>query len=228
VRLVPGNALVHTVFIVATPAYLESLVTDCDPQIRALLESVRRNPDDTVIATERVTRTLRIALEQLQHCSAAGRLGQLYAEGKVFEILALHFEQLASGGQGCADEVRMSNSEVARIREARSVLLGRMQDPPSLTELARDVAISLKKLKVGFRHVYGETPFECLRHERLRLAKELLEEGDKQVSEVAYHVGYNSLSHFAVAFRQEFGACPHWYRHQAMTSAGRGRRTSDE
>jgi AraC-like DNA-binding protein len=50
---------------------------------------------------------------------------------------------------------------------------------------------------------------------RLQQAAKLLTEDDKlNVSEVAYAVGYGSLSSFSVAFREMYGVSPKEYMHQ--------------
>ena len=42
-------------------------------------------------------------------------------------------------------------------------------------------------------------------------AAELLREGKMNVTETALEVGYSSLSHFTVAFRETFACCPGLY-----------------
>jgi len=51
----------------------------------------------------------------------------------------------------------------------------------------------------------------CLRQLRLERAAELLRTGQCNVTEAAFEVGYNSLSHFTLAFRETFGCCPGLY-----------------
>ncbi len=52
---------------------------------------------------------------------------------------------------------------------------------------------------------------QFLRQARLERAAELLRAGIHNVTEAALEVGYNSLSHFTVAFREVFGCCPGLY-----------------
>ena len=46
-------------------------------------------------------------------------------------------------------------------------LTQRMDDPPSLVELARKVGINDYKLKVGFREVFGTTVYKYLHTHRM-------------------------------------------------------------
>ena len=51
------------------------------------------------------------------------------------------------------------------------------------------------------------TVFEFLRNERLIRAREMLSRGHN-VTEVAYAVGYESISHFSQVFKKQFGTPP--------------------
>jgi AraC-like DNA-binding protein len=57
----------------------------------------------------------------------------------------------------------------------------------------------------------GLTIPQYLQRLRLERAAELLKAGQLNVTEVAMEVGYSSLSHFSLAFRQAFGSCPGLY-----------------
>jgi AraC-like DNA-binding protein len=57
----------------------------------------------------------------------------------------------------------------------------------------------------------GLTISQFLRQARLDRAAQLLRAGTHNVTEAALEVGYNSLSHFTVAFREAFGCCPGLY-----------------
>ncbi len=85
---------------------------------------------------------------------------------------------------------------------------GKFQNPPRLLDLAKAVGVSHPKLNSCFREAYGATIFEYLREVRLSRARSILEEGRMNVTEAAFEVGYSSLSHFAKAFREHFGAPP--------------------
>ncbi|WP_170113408.1 hybrid sensor histidine kinase/response regulator transcription factor [Ahniella affigens] len=54
----------------------------------------------------------------------------------------------------------------------------------------------------------GTAPADYLRQVRLRRAHELLSQNQGSVSEVAYAVGFESLSHFSRSFKAEFGVPP--------------------
>jgi AraC-like DNA-binding protein len=70
------------------------------------------------------------------------------------------------------------------------------------------------------RELLGRTPTEQLIERRLERAAELLAGGDGNVGEVAYAVGFRSVSHFTNRFRDRFGVTPSAWRRGARTPAG--------
>lgn len=62
------------------------------------------------------------------------------------------------------------------------------------------------------RGTTGYTPNEYIRVIRLRKAAELLKEGEKNVSEVAYAVGLDNPYYFSKCFKEQFGMPPSQYR----------------
>ena len=62
------------------------------------------------------------------------------------------------------------------------------------------------------RRTTGYTPNEYIRVIRLRKAAELLKEGEKNVSEVAYAVGFDNPYYFSKCFKEQFGMPPSQYR----------------
>jgi AraC-like DNA-binding protein len=70
----------------------------------------------------------------------------------------------------------------------------------------------LSTFKRHFRAVTGESPAAWLRRRRLERARLLLESSRLSVAEIAFEVGFSSVSHFVHTFRQEYGAPPHAFR----------------
>ena len=151
-------------------------------------------------------------VERIDDSPFHGGLKKLYLEGKILELIALRLAQLSDGGTPRPGAV-LTRRQIERLHEARALVTARMASPPSLRELSREVALSTTLLKRGFRQLFGETVFEHLRNLRLEQAREMLADRDVSVKEAAHAVGYASLSHFARAFGQRFGASPRlWAR----------------
>ena len=105
----------------------------------------------------------------------------------------------------------LDEENVLKIRKAKDLVLSNMAEPPSLQELADTVGISLKKLKEGFKEIYGDTVFGFLLDYKLEYARQLLDSGSYNVNEVGLKIGYSTSSHFIAAFKKKFGTTPKKY-----------------
>ena len=86
-----------------------------------------------------------------------------------------------------------------------------MVEPPTLTELAAEIGLSLKKLKEGFKQIYGDSVFSFLFDYKMEMARKLLESGKYNVNEVGLKVGYSTASHFIAAFKKKYDTTPKQY-----------------
>lgn len=158
------------------------------------------------------TGAMQTVLQQLLHCSYKGLIKRLYMESKVWELFTLLLHQVICQHQNNArPPFRLKPDDSARIHHARDILVKHFNNPPTLTELARQVQINECTLKRGFRQAFGTTAFDYLHHYRLDYSRQLLEQGNMTVTSVAQAVGFASRSSFARAFRQKFGTNPGQY-----------------
>ena len=154
---------------------------------------------------------MRTTVQQILQCPYSGLTQQIYLESKVWELMALHMEQVLNTHPGDRDASRIKPDDLERLHHAKEILRNQLSDPPSLNSLARQVGLNEFILKQGFRSVFGTTVFGCLHHYRMEYARELLADGGFNVSEVARQVGFTNRGHFAAAFRKKFGTNPKAY-----------------
>jgi AraC-like DNA-binding protein len=156
--------------------------------------------------------TKNAILSQIIENRYAGSMQRLFLESRVLELMAFQLQEcLGDSDQGGEYLKPLKSSDLERIHAARELLVKDFENPPSVAQLARSVGINEKKLKNGFRQVYGKPVFEYFRDFRLDHAREILASGTVTVSETAYRIGYQSLSHFSRAFRRRFGLNPKDY-----------------
>ena len=75
--------------------------------------------------------------------------------------------------------------------------------------------MSHTKLNRCFRQLTGMTVFAFLRRERLVRARQMIEDDGFNVTETAYAVGYESISHFSQAYKNTSASSPSRCRHGA-------------
>lgn len=67
---------------------------------------------------------------------------------------------------------------------------------------------SLSVFKRDFRAIFNDTPDHWLKQRRLQEAYFLIEKEHKKPSEIYLELGFEDLSHFSYAFKQQFGTTP--------------------
>jgi len=187
--------LLRQFFAVSTgelPAGLQPLVQDNDWQR---------------VFSPKTTGAMRSVVQQIIDCPFTGITKQLYLQGKVIELIALQLNGILPNRESTLD-ASLKPSTIARIHEAAAILRSHLEHPPSQVELARQVGVSDRTLRQGFRALFDTTVFGYLTAQRMMLAERLLREGAITVVEVAGRAGYVNPSHFAAAFKRQFGISP--------------------
>lgn len=157
-----------------------------------------------------ISPSMAIVLNQLINYSLNQSIKHLYFKGKAYEILSLYFNRNEDANiEQCPFLVDETN--VIKIRKAKDIIISKIAEPPSLQELADEIGLSLKKLKEGFKQIYGDSVFSFLFDYKMEVARKLLESGDNNVNEVGLKVGYSTSSHFIAAFKKKYGTTPKKY-----------------
>ena len=106
----------------------------------------------------------------------------------------------------------VSSADIDRVRRARSILLSRLDAPPTLRDLAHEVGLNEFKLKAGFRQAYGSTVRRELARARLETAREIIGRGNVSITTAASQVGYSNPGDFGIRFKKRFGVTPSEFR----------------
>ncbi len=153
---------------------------------------------------------IAIILNQMYQQSMDLTMYKLYLRGKVFELMSLYFSKDKEMDiEQCP--FLADDNNIKKIKLAKEIIISRMIEPPTLIELSKEVDISLKKLKQGFKQVYGSSVFSFLLDYKMQVSKRLLSSGNYNVNEVALKVGYSTATHFINAFKKKFGTTPKKY-----------------
>jgi len=154
--------------------------------------------------------TMLMVLNQIVGFGLNESIKKLYYKGKAYELLSLFFNRSdESAIEACPFLVDEEN--VIKIRKAKDIVIARMAEPPGLQELADEIGLSLKKLKEGFKQIYGDSVYSFLFDYKMEYARKMLETGDHNVNEVGLKIGYSTASHFIAGFKKKYGTTPKKY-----------------
>lgn len=107
------------------------------------------------------------------------------------------------------EQTRLTPEETARLIKAEAMLVKDFSEaPPTIETLAKLCGISATKLKKDFKTLYGFAIYEYYQKSRMMQARMILQSGENSIKETGMMVGYSNLSHFAAAFKKEFGILP--------------------
>lgn len=170
----------------------------------------QENKDKKYYKDGQISPSMAIGLAQLMHYNLNSSIKNLYFKGKAYEILSLYFNRSEDADiEQCPFLVDDAN--VIKIRKAKDIVISRMTEPPTLQELSEEIGLNIKKLKEGFKQIYGDTVYSFLFDYKMEVARKLLESNDYNVNEVGLKVGYSTSSHFIVAFKKKYGTTPKRY-----------------
>ncbi|MGB5238922.1 MAG: AraC family transcriptional regulator [Flavobacteriaceae bacterium] len=168
------------------------------------------NRDKKYYAQENISPAMAIILSQVINFNLHPSVKELYIRAKVYELMSLYFNRnVDADAENCPFLVDEDN--VRRIRQAKEIIISQMSEPPSLTELAQQIGLPLKKLKEGFKQIYGDPVYTFLFEYKMDYARKMLESGQYNVNEVGHRVGYSTASHFITAFKKKYGTTPKKY-----------------
>ena len=160
--------------------------------------------------TRNITPAMSVVLSQILEAKIHDSIKPLYFKGKVYELLSLFFNKNEDTDvEQCPFLVDEEN--VRKIRKAKEIILNQMTEPPTLQGLASEIGLNVKKLKEGFKQIYGDTVFGYLLDFKMNEARSMLDTKQYNINEISIKLGYSTSSHFISAFKKKFGTTPKKY-----------------
>ncbi|MBP2474086.1 transcriptional regulator GlxA family with amidase domain [Crossiella equi] len=116
------------------------------------------------------------------------------------------------GGQAQFIERPLPEEADTGTAEVREWLLGNLDRPLELRELAERARMSVRTFTRRFREETGLSPGQWLVRQRVELARRLLEETDLAVDLVARQAGFGTAASMRAHLRAQLGTAPSSYR----------------
>jgi len=163
------------------------------------------NPSDHYVEgpSFHMTPEMQNIIDSIFNIQYEGKTKMMFFRSQITALLSHFFGHLAS-----MKTEKIKSSERDKLNQAKAILLDNLDNPPSLTELSKEIGLNTFKLKKDFKELFGVPVFKYLQNERLTLAHKLIRNQESTVQEAAWHVGYDSLSSFSNAFAKKFGYRP--------------------
>jgi AraC-like DNA-binding protein len=130
----------------------------------------------------------------------------------LIRLLVIFAQHLAACGNALA--LHGTSGETPAIEQARSYIRDHSDDEMSLAAVAQTVNMSATYFSAKFKEMAGINFVDYVARTRVEKARNLLLDPSRRVSEVAFVVGFQSLSQFNRAFRRIAGQSPRAYRAQ--------------
>ena len=128
---------------------------------------------------------------------------------KLLQIFAQHLSMISN-----QVVVQQANAEPPVITRAKEFIKQNQAEDISLGQVAKAVNTSTFYFCKMFKKVTGINFTDYVSRQRIESAKNLLLNPNLRVSEIAYEVGFQSLTHFNRVFKRIIGQSPTEYRGQ--------------
>jgi AraC family transcriptional regulator len=166
----------------------------------------RTEPFSELMAKPGLVRSARLAALGQRLC---GELAEWDAASPL-ALEGLILEVLADASRAVRDETGVKGPRW--LRHARELIHDRVNEPLTLSSVARAAAIHPSHLARTFRKHYGRPIGEYVRAVRIERAARELAETDASISEISLRFGFFDQSHFTRVFKRHMGMTPAQFR----------------
>ena len=198
----------HACTITYHPDYLNSLAEDESTGALGLFSNHLQKKTRFLGAVKGLCWQQRMAdlIMAIRQCAFTGITRYIFTESKLLELFVLQIDQVHALQSN--SEVNWSAADKEKLYAVKEFIANSYLEPLSLKGLTCRFGLNEYKLKKGYKHFFRTTVFGDIHQLRMQQAKQLLTDRIMNVTEIAYHIGYNNLSSFSYAFKKMFGYSP--------------------
>lgn len=152
-------------------------------------------------------------LLEIKKCKLEGFYRDYYIKSRILNLLLLIFEFAKDKKEPeTKNKSSITTVEINKLMDIKDFIEGNLKSFYTIEQLSLKFGINEFKLKNGFKELFGDGVFHYASKLRMKEALYLLKNSDFSIKEIAYHLGYSSPSSFNVAFKNEIGMGPSYYR----------------
>lgn len=145
-------------------------------------------------------------------CSGSDRAKNIFADLNLKELLIRlvqhqHLQQISTE---CSTE-----SNQSRMHFVLQYIHEHLTEKIAVDALSRKAYLSRNVFFKWFKEQFGITPLDYINRERVKLAKQLLQQQNAALKAVSDQCGFSDVNYFIRVFRKTEGITPHHYRQGA-------------
>jgi AraC-like DNA-binding protein/ligand-binding sensor protein len=158
---------------------------------------------------------LEVDRDVLKKAYFAGKVVSAKEHEAIVKLLSIFAQHLAMVSNQVF--IQQENAESPVIKRAKEYIREHQAEKLSLGQVAKAVNMSAFYFCKMFKRISGINFTDYLSRVRIEKAKNLLLNPNLRVSEIAFEVGFQSLTHFNRVFKKLLGQSPTDYRAQLLT-----------
>lgn len=121
----------------------------------------------------------------------------------------LRLKNFFTDGSSTAENEEINSMEQDFVDKLRSLINNNLRNSKlNIDDLSDEMGFSRVQFYRKTKSLTGYAPNELVRITRLKLSRKLLTTTDKNISEIAYEVGFSSPSYFSKCYKDYFGESP--------------------
>jgi len=141
-------------------------------------------------------------------------VNNLETDELAMELLEKVLQVLGNNPEPAAIGENLVRNHLVTAEAAKEFILTHFSDNISLQQIAQHCYVSPFHFSRIFKTILKKSPHQYLTEIRLNHAKVLLATTNKPITDIAFNCGFNSIEHFATAYRKQFKVAPSDYRRQ--------------
>jgi AraC-like DNA-binding protein len=171
--------------------------------------------DENVITSRLGRRQMSLFSAALTHFESTGT-DRLSIQNNVLSLLEYFLcnRHRSLLGVSAASDID-NEDDLSLIREVESYISEYYcSDTFTVDSILKKTYTSYHRLNFLFKSIHGMTISEYIRNKRIEKSKEMIADNAKSISQIAYEIGYSSISNYILAFKKVYQITPGKYKKQ--------------
>jgi AraC-like DNA-binding protein len=213
IQFLADKPVAFSVLALFIPAVWARLFFDGNQQFRKIEQLLEDGPNIITCRLGRRQMSLLTAILSVGHTREPNLLTiQNHALGLLEYFLGNRHRSLL--GANPASDID-NEEDLTLIREVESYISEYYcSDTFTVDSILKKTYTSYHRLNFLFKSIHGMTISEYIRNKRIEKSKEMIADNAKSISQIAYEIGYSSISNYILAFKKVYQITPGKYKKQ--------------